>query len=127
MTLRLLALVLASVSLSALAQLCLKLGVGAAGAAGTASGVAGAGRGMVAFLTSPLVLLGLALYGFGALLWLYVLARLPLSAAYPFVGLGFVMTMAIGYAALGEAVGPGRIAGTLLIAAGCVLVARSVG
>jgi drug/metabolite transporter (DMT)-like permease len=76
---------------------------------------------------SPYVLLGLALYGLGAILWLFVLARLPLTAAYPFVGLGFVATLAIGVLALNEAVTPGRLAGTLLIAVGCVLVARSVG
>ena len=39
---------------------------------------------------------GLALYGLGAMVWLYVLARLPLSAAYPFVGLGFILTMVLG-------------------------------
>lgn len=127
MTYRLLLLILASVSLSAVAQLCLKLGVRAAGASGLATGVEGAGRGMAAFLTSPFVIVGLGLYGFGALLWLYVLARLPLSAAYPFVGLGFVMTMLIGLLALGETLSAGRVAGTLLIAVGCILVARSVG
>ena len=66
-------------------------------------------------------------YALGAVVWLLVLARLPLSAAYPFVGLGFVLTMAIGLFALGEQLTPGRIAGTILIAAGCVLVARSAG
>jgi len=54
-----------------------------------------------------------------------VLARAPLSLAYPFVGLGFIFTMLAGALVLGEQVTPVRIAGTLLIAAGCVLVARS--
>ena len=114
-------LILASVSLSALAQLVLKLGVGAAAVARPQS-VAGEMAGLV---QSPLVLAGLGLYGIGALLWLFVLARAPLSLAYPFVGLGFILTMLAGAFCLGENVTPARIAGTLLIALGCVLVARS--
>lgn len=76
-------------------------------------------------LSSPMILIGLALYGLSALVWLFVLARAPLSLAYPFVGLGFILTMASGAWILGESVSTGRIVGTLLIAAGCVLVARS--
>lgn len=112
-------LVLASVTLSAVAQLMLKLGVGAAG---KPQGVGGEMAGM---LQSPLVLAGLGLYGIGAVLWLFVLARAPLSLAYPFVGLGFILTMLAGALCLGENVTPARIAGTLLIALGCVMVARS--
>lgn len=121
MTLRLFLLVLASVGLSALAQLALKVGTGAA-ATGRAQGVAGELGGLA---QSPWVLTGLGLYGLGALLWLFVLGRAPLSLAYPFVGLGFILTMLAGALYLGEHVGPARIAGTMLIAIGCVLVARS--
>lgn len=113
-------LILASISLSAIAQLVLKLGVGAAAA--KPQGVAGE---MVGLVQSPLVLAGLGLYGIGAVLWLFVLARAPLSLAYPFVGLGFILTMLAGAWCLGENVTPVRVAGTLLIALGCALVARS--
>ena len=119
MSARLLLLILASVSLSAVAQLCLKIGT-----SGTAPGRPAASE-MAGMLSSPMVLLGLAFYGVGALLWLFVLARAPLSLAYPFVGLGFILTMAAGAWVLGEAVTPSRFIGTLLIAGGCVLVARS--
>ena len=110
----LLLLILSSVAMSACAQLLLKIGVGGARAQG------------VAALLSPCVVAGLALYGLGALVWLAVLARLPLSAAYPFVGLGFILTMALGALALGEALSPLRIAGTLLIALGCLFVSQSI-
>jgi drug/metabolite transporter (DMT)-like permease len=123
MTPQLLALILASVGLSAVAQMFLKLGVSAV----ARGGAAGPAATLLTYAMSPYVLLGLALYGLGAILWLFVLARLPLTAAYPFVGLGFVATLAIGVLTLNEAVTPGRLAGTLLIAVGCVLVARSVG
>jgi drug/metabolite transporter (DMT)-like permease len=123
MTPQLLSLILASVGLSAIAQMFLKMGVTAVRSA-EAGGVANT---LSAYATSPYVVLGLGLYGIGAILWLFVLARLPLTVAYPFVGLGFIATMLIGVLALNEAVTPGRVAGTLLIAAGCVLVARSIG
>lgn len=122
MTANLFLLILASVGLSAVAQMFLKLGVGAAGIAPGNSLAAT----LSAYALSPYVILGLGLYGLGAIMWLFVLSRLPLTAAYPFVGLGFIATMVIGIAALGESVTPMRVAGTLLIAAGCVMVARSV-
>jgi multidrug transporter EmrE-like cation transporter len=115
----LLLLILLSVSMSAGAQLCLKLGVQKVPVGGGASVV-------LAYLSSPFVIGGLALYGLGAFVWLFVLSRVELSAAYPFVGLGFIMTMLIGVFALGENVTSTRIAGTLLIAVGCLCVARSV-
>lgn len=121
MSLRLLALILVSVSLSALAQLALKAGTSAVAASrpGTVAEELG---GMA---QSPMVYLGLGLYGLGAAIWLFVLARAPLSLAYPFVGLGFILTMFAGVVAFQEELTPARIVGTVLIAAGCVLVARS--
>lgn len=121
MTLRLFLLILASVSLSALAQLALKMGTTAAASARTA-GVGGEVGGLI---QSPMVLVGLGLYGVGALLWLFVLGRAPLSLAYPFVGMGFILTMLAGAWCLGESLSAARVGGTLLIAVGCVLVARS--
>lgn len=121
MTLRLLLLILASVSLSALAQLTLKIGTAAA-ADGRSAGIGGEIGGLV---QSPMIILGLGLYGVGALLWLFVLGRAPLSLAYPFVGIGFILTMLAGAFWLNESLSVARVAGTLLIAIGCVLVARS--
>lgn len=121
MTLRLFLLIIASVSLSAIAQLALKIGTSNAAAARSA----GLGGEMGGLLQSPMIFVGLGLYGFGALLWLFVLGRAPLSLAYPFVGLGFILTMLAGILYLDEGVSAARIAGTLMIALGCVLVARS--
>ncbi len=121
MTFRLFLLILGSVSLSALAQLALKVGTSAA----SGSRAAGVGSEIGGLVQSPMVIVGLGLYGFGALMWLFVLGRVPLSLAYPFVGMGFILTMLAGMLFLHEGLNAVRIAGTLLIAAGCVLVARS--
>jgi multidrug transporter EmrE-like cation transporter len=107
-TIRLFLLILASVSLSAVAQLFLKMGVGRSGAGGGAVSAGGLGT----MLMSPMVIAGLGLYGIGAMLWLFVLGRAPLSLAYPFVGMGFILTALLGIAALGEGISALRISGT---------------
>ncbi len=116
-----LALILCSVCLSAVAQVFLKIGVGQTGAVNQTAPTA-----LFSMLSSPMVIVGLGFYGFGALLWLFVLTRVELSAAYPFVGAGFIITAIISATILGENVSTVRLAGTLLIALGCVIVARSV-
>ena len=73
----------------------------------------------------PLVWLGLLLYAASAVVWLLVLARLDVSLAYPFVALGFIVTSALGWLVFGEQLGAQRIAGTLIIAVGVVVLARS--
>ena len=50
----------------------------------------------LALLTSPLVLLGLAVFGLSAIVWLFVLSKIAFSHAYPFVALGIVVTVAAG-------------------------------
>jgi drug/metabolite transporter (DMT)-like permease len=116
----------ASVLLSVLAQIALKLGTSQALAAhGVPGEAAPLLRTLTTSLTQPAVLLGFALYGAGAVLWLYVLARWDVSKAYPFVGLGFVLTLAIGTAFLGERLSWERALGCLLICGGLVLIVRS--
>jgi len=54
-----------------------------------------------------------------------VLNRVPVSFAYPFVGLGFILTAVLAWTLLGEGVSAGRALGTLLVALGVVLIARA--
>ena len=76
-------------------------------------------------LLSPFVWLGLLLYGVGTLVWLFVLAKVPLSVAYPFVGAGFILTALLGVFVLQETMNLSRGLGILLIIVGCILVART--
>jgi multidrug transporter EmrE-like cation transporter len=122
MTLGTLGLILVSVSLSALAQISFKLGVTGAN---QAVPVGGAAAGLIGSLLTPGVMVGLALYGFGTLLWLTALARVEVSQAYPFVGLGFVLTAILGYVIFGDPLTPQRIAGILVVMGGIWLVAQS--
>lgn len=123
MSLGTLILILVSVLMSAAAQALLKLGV--SGPRDVASADPGLFLALLGFLGRPAVLGGLALYGFGAVLWLGALSRTELSRAYPFVSLGFVLTALAGYFLFNEALGPLRIGGIVLIMLGVVLVAAS--
>ena len=81
------------------------------------------GRLQLTELINPHIVGGLALFAAGIVLWLYAMARLPLSVVYPFnmltLGLVFVSSIAI----LGERPAALTIAGWMVIACGLTLVA----
>jgi multidrug transporter EmrE-like cation transporter len=120
MQLESLALILVSVTLSAVAQIAFKLGVSS-----PPNGEIRAVLGPVAMLLAPGVLVGLALYSVGTLLWLSALGRVELSQAYPFVGVGFALTTLAGWWCFGDHISVQRLAGIALLVVGIVLVARS--
>lgn len=113
-------LALVCVLMSSAAQLVMKRGLGPGGA--DVADVAGT---YAQAFTSPLVWLGLVLYGASAVLWLWVLSRLDVSLAYPLVSLGFVLTMLLGILWLGEPFSWLRVAGCTLIVLGVSLLALS--
>lgn len=116
-------LILISVSLSALAQITLKAGM--SGERVQAALSRGGLEMAWAIAGNIYVASGLLLYALGAVLWLLVLARLDVSFAYPFVGMGFLLTMLFGVFLLGESLNANRILGTLLVAVGIIFVSRS--
>jgi multidrug transporter EmrE-like cation transporter len=79
----------------------------------------------IRILFDPWVFGGLALYGAGALVWLAALARVEVSFAYPFVGLGFILVMILGYLFFDDNIGATRITGTALVVLGIALISRS--
>jgi len=116
--------VLASVVLTALAQIALKAGMSTPAIKQIAdetniSALIGA------IARSPAIFAGFALYGLSVVLWLFVLSRLDVSRAYPFVGLGVVVTMILGYLLLGEPLSFHKVLGTILVAGGVWLVATA--
>lgn len=78
----------------------------------------------------PRLWVGLFLFGISAIFWLVVLSRLPLSLAYPFVGVTYIIVVFWSRFVLGENVSGVRWLGVALIAIGIAIVglsARSVG
>ena len=114
-------LILLSICCGSGAQLLLKIGGRKLAAEGTSWATVDA-----AYIWSPAARylgLGLFFYALGALIWMRVLVEVDLGLAYPFVGLGFIVVAFASYFVLGEPLLASRIIGSLLIAAGCLVVA----
>ncbi len=121
MTLKLRLLVMLGVFLSAVAQILLKYGMSRAEVQRALSATEWS---LIAraVCTNGNVLVGLLLYVGSMIVWLFVLAKVDVSQAYPFVGVGFIITMVFGWLLLGESVNMYRITGTILVAFGVFLV-----
>lgn len=117
-------LILFSTALSALAQICLKYGMSRASVA-NALQTGDPFTIVMAILLNIWVLGGLLLYGTSAISWLFVLAKVEVSYAYPFVAIGFILTMILGKLLLGDALSLTRVVGTLVVVAGLVIVTHS--
>jgi multidrug transporter EmrE-like cation transporter len=118
------ALVLFSVLLSSIAQIVLKEGMSSA--AVQLAGVNGVDLRMaIAIAGNPNVLCGLLIYFASAGVWLFVLARVAVGLAYPFVGLGFVVTMLLAWFIRGETPSMAQIIGTLTICIGVIVMSRA--
>jgi multidrug transporter EmrE-like cation transporter len=117
-------LVLVSVLLSSIAQIVLKEGMSSAAVLLAASQGVNI-RTVIAIASNIKVLCGLLIYFASAAVWLFVLARIAVGFAYPFVGLGFVVTMLLAWLVRGETPSLAQIVGTLTICLGVTLMARA--
>jgi drug/metabolite transporter (DMT)-like permease len=119
----LIALILFSVALAAVAQLTLKHGVDQVTASsGTLQLSSDSLRDV---LTTPTVWAGLFLFGLSAVVWLAVLSRTSLSFAYPFASLTYVLILLADRFVLDQDVPGLRYAGVAFIIVGIVLVAQT--
>ena len=116
----LIATILLSVALAAVAQLTLKAGMDKVGHTD------GVGELMKGAATTPLVWAGLALFGVSALVWLVVLSKAPLSFAYPFASLTYVLIILVDRFILHQEVPVARWAGVALIIAGILVVSTTL-
>lgn len=113
-----------SVFLATAGQLMLRAGMKRIGYVGTER----LGRPMeliVQVAREPRVALGLLVFAISAVVWLIVLSRVPLSVAYPFAGLTYILTVVFGKYVLDEQVPLLRWAGLTLILVGILVVART--
>jgi drug/metabolite transporter (DMT)-like permease len=63
----------------------------------------------------------LAIYGVATLLWIWILSRVPLTQAYPWVAAGIVIVSLLGWLIFNETVGPLFWLGVALIIIGLML------
>jgi multidrug transporter EmrE-like cation transporter len=122
MTLTSLGTIILSVTLSAIGQVCFKIGLNSLNHAGTSLGPV---KNIALALLTPGVMAGLGFYVVGTLLWLSALGRMELSQAYPFVSLGFALTTFGGWWLFSDQMSIQRVAGIAVIMVGIALVART--
>ena len=73
----------------------------------------------------PRLWTGLGLFGVSALFWLVVLSRVPLSVAYPSVGMSYVFVVLFSRLWLHEHVPPLRWVGAGIVVVGIVIIGLS--
>ena len=72
--------------------------------------------------TSPWVLLGLVVFGISAVAWLAALSKVPLSVAYPFNALGYLVILISSILVLHERANLWTWLGSLLVVSGLLIV-----
>ena len=123
-TLILAILLITSVSLAVAGQLTLKSAMEKVGRIGTAEVTSPAST-IKKVAAEPLLWIGLALFGLSAMFWLVVLSHVPLSVAYPVVGLSYILIVALSRFVLHESVPALRWLGVLIVAIGIGVIGLS--
>ena len=76
-------------------------------------------------LLNPYVMLGFVMYGLSTVFWLIALSKKDLSFVYPFISLTYILVLALSSLVLKESIGLNKIAGTLAIIAGLIIISRA--
>lgn len=108
-------LILVGVLLNALAQICLKKGLQAAGGMQLEFGA------LVRLMLQPWVLAGLTCYAVSVVVWLGALSLVDVNYAYPFLALGFIANALMARAFLAEVIPPLRWVALFVIVIGVAL------
>jgi multidrug transporter EmrE-like cation transporter len=82
--------------------------------------------GLFAAAREPALYAALALYAGATVLWIWILSRVPLSQAYPWVALGTAIVPLLGWCLFGERLAPLFWVGVTLIMAGIILIQYGV-
>jgi drug/metabolite transporter (DMT)-like permease len=120
------ALLLVSIGFAVAGQITLKAAMNNIGHIGT-SEIRAAGETVMRAVREPMLWAGLGLFGISSLFWLVVLSRVPLSVAYPFVGVSYIVIVFLSNSILHEQVPLTRWLGVLVVATGIAIVGLSFG
>ena len=121
----LIAMILLSVALAAVAQLALKTGMNEVTDKLSPESFSLNGPSLKALVAQPFVWGGLFLFGISAMVWLAVLSRASLSFAYPFASLTYVLILIFDQFVLKDEVPPLRWGGVAFIGIGIFLISRT--
>ncbi|MFY9933460.1 MAG: EamA family transporter [Streptosporangiaceae bacterium] len=121
MTLASIGLLLFAVASAATGQVMLKHGMQVATSRAAQSG----GSLVVRAATSPWVLIGLVVFAISAVAWLGALSKVPLSVAYPFNALGYLVILIASIVVLHEKASVLTWVGSVLVVSGLLIVVLS--
>ncbi|CAN7186841.1 MULTISPECIES: transporter [Ensifer] len=79
-------------------------------------------QGLLALALSPTLLIALAVYGIGTIIWIFTIKSVPLTIAYSFMGLTFCIVPLLAAVFLGEAVTLRYAFGAALIISGMIII-----
>ncbi len=116
-------LILGTVLFTVYGQLVMKWQVGRIGPVTLTS--SGAVRFLVAVLSNPWIVSGLASAFLAFFCWAGAVSKLPLSYAYPFTSLSFVLVVFLSAALFGEALTAPRVIGLALVLLGLFVGSRT--
>lgn len=119
MKLFLIPVILLSVSLNAIAQIFLKKSTEMLSQSGIAL--------ILECFKNLYLWLGLVCYGLSVLVWIFVLSRVNVSLAYPFLSFGFVLSVFLAYWFFGEPITFYKVCGIIFICLGLILLSLSRG
>ena len=118
-------LILFSVTLNAFAQLFLKKGMTVIGKIDfTMSSIISL---IPQLIVNGYIIGGMVSYLISIFAWFVVLSRVPVSYAYPYLSIGYVITAVAAYMFLGESLSLYKIVGIVVICAGIVILSLGAG
>jgi drug/metabolite transporter (DMT)-like permease len=109
-----------AIVLSTTGELFLKRGMNEVGALDFTSG--GAIQAIIKIALNPNIWIGFIGFGGGSLFWLSVISRVPLSLAYPMLGLNYIIIAAESWIFLGESLNLLHFAGAVIVGIGVAIV-----
>ncbi|MEI6104279.1 MAG: EamA family transporter [Methanothrix sp.] len=114
------AIIIIGIIFAAFGQVSWKLGMNQAGQMGALNFAA-----ISTVLLNPYVLLGFVMYALSTIFWLIALSKKDLSFVYPFISLTYILVLVLSSLVLKESIGINKIAGTLAIIAGLIIISRA--
>ncbi len=117
------AMILFCIILNSIAQIFLKFGMNNMSKSISSLGIGN----VISLITNFHVVVGGTLYATSFIIWLYVLSRVKLSYAYPFISLSYVIVAVLGFLILDERISSAAVAGIILVVVGVYLIGMDIG
>lgn len=114
-------LILINIAMVVAGQFCMKFGINKVGSFNSMP----ASQFLIKAFTTPIIILGIALYAVSAVVWIIILSKVDLSFAYPMLSIGYVLVLLVSWAFLGEQMNFFKVFGIIFIALGIIFIFKS--